>query len=180
MLHKVRAVTESLRSASFQRRVLGWLIACFGERISFDITERNYRFLEEALELVQALGLKREEAHWLVSYVYNRPAGDSRQEVGGALVTLCALCIANGYDLEELGEEEVARIWTKLDKIREKQAGKPRHSPLPAGSELKYNLQPLEAALRNWRGIYEITQPSNVREESHKDLAKAIDGYFGG
>src|SRR4051794_3958497 len=39
----------------FQPRVQPWLVACFGAEIAGDRIERNHRFIEEALELVQAL-----------------------------------------------------------------------------------------------------------------------------
>ena len=77
-----------------QSRVLPWMLACFGPTIPFDKTERNHRFLEEALELVQSIGCTQSEAHQLVDYVYGRPAGEPSQEVGGVMVTLAALCIA--------------------------------------------------------------------------------------
>ena len=48
------------------------------------------------------------------------------------MVTLAALCLANGIDMHEAGETELARIWTKVEQIRTKQAAKPKHSPLPA------------------------------------------------
>lgn len=115
----------------FQERVDEWLLACFGEEISRDRTERNHRFLEEALELVQTLGCTVSEAHQLVDYTYNRPVGVPRQEVGGVMVTLAALCLANGLDMQELGEDELIRVWKKVEQIRTKQAAKPKHSPLP-------------------------------------------------
>ncbi|WP_457817370.1 hypothetical protein, partial [Staphylococcus aureus] len=34
-------------------------------------------------------------------------------------------------DMHAAGETELARIWTKVDQIRAKQAAKPKHSPLP-------------------------------------------------
>ena len=46
----------------FQYRVAQWMTACFGPVISADVTERNHRFLEEALELVQAKGCTASEA----------------------------------------------------------------------------------------------------------------------
>jgi Ni2+-binding GTPase involved in maturation of urease and hydrogenase len=116
---------------SFQERVQPWLIACFGELIAGDKEERNHRFLEEALELVQASGCSREEAHQLVDYVYNREIGEQHQEVGGVMVTLAALCLANKLDMHKCGEIELERIWTKVEKIRAKQAAKPKFSPLP-------------------------------------------------
>jgi hypothetical protein len=115
---------------SFQGRTKDWLLACFGEAISADKTERNHRFLEEALELVQANGTTVTEAYQLVGYVYGRPAGEPQQEVGGVLLTLAALCSANDFDMLNCGEVELARVWTKVEKIRSKQAAKPKLSPL--------------------------------------------------
>lgn len=116
----------------FQRRVQPWMLACFGAEISADKAERNHRFIEEALELVQATGCTADEAHQLVDYVYGRPVGDPAQEVGGVMVTLAALCLAHDMDMHGAGETELARIWTKVEQIRAKQAAKPKHSPLPA------------------------------------------------
>ncbi|WBO23980.1 hypothetical protein [Sphingomonas abietis] len=116
---------------TFQTRVGPWLLECFGEMIAGDREERNHRFLEEALELVQACGCTASEAHQLVDYVFDRLVGDPAQEVGGVMVTLAALCLANGLDMHRAGEIELARIWAKVDAIRAKQAAKPRHSPLP-------------------------------------------------
>lgn len=106
-------------------------MVCFGGMIAGDREERNHRFLEEALELVQACGCPAEDAHQLVDYVYGRPVGEPTQEVGGVMVTLAALCLANGIDMAASGETELARIWTKVDAIRAKQAAKPKGSPLP-------------------------------------------------
>lgn len=116
---------------AFQQRVQPWMLACFGEEISRDVIERNHRFLEEALELVQSTGCTASEAHQLVDYVYGRDVGDPPQEVGGVMVTLAALCLATGMDMHSAGETELARVWTKVEKIRAKQAAKPKHSPLP-------------------------------------------------
>ncbi|SAI59088.1 Uncharacterised protein [Bordetella ansorpii] len=119
--------------ASFQARVQPWMMECFGAEISADREERNHRFLEEALELVQACGCTATEAHQLVDYVFGRPVGEPAQETGGVMVTLAALCLANGLDMYEAGERELARISVPetVAKIRAKQAAKPRHSPLP-------------------------------------------------
>lgn len=116
---------------SFQSRVEPWLLACFGETIAGDKVERNHRFLEEALELVQSCGCTQSEAHQLVDYVFSRPVGDPPQETGGVMVTLAALCRAQGLNMHEAGDVELARIWTKVEAIRAKQAAKPKHSPLP-------------------------------------------------
>lgn len=117
---------------SFQDRVQPWMMACFGPEISSDTIERNHRFLEESLELVQACGCTQSEAHQLVDYVYGDHIGEPKQEAGGVMVTLAALCLAHGIDMHEAGETELSRIWTMVEKIRTKQAAKPKHSPLPA------------------------------------------------
>ncbi|WP_443698617.1 hypothetical protein [Pseudomonas sp.] len=115
----------------FQSRVQPWMLECFGEAIASDTQERNHRFLEEALELVQSNQCTADEAHQLVDYVYGRPVGEPSQEVGGVMVTLAALCLAAGLDMHAAGETELARIWTKVEQIRAKQAAKPAMSPLP-------------------------------------------------
>lgn len=146
-------------SQKFQQRVQPWMMACFGPEISADRIERNHRFLEEALELVQACGCSASEAHQLVDYVFGRPVGELVQEAGGAMVTLAALCLANGLDMHAAGETELARIWTKVEAIRAKQAAKPKHSPLPVAPAAPavdaetIHLQDLKNALANCKAL---------------------------
>lgn len=116
---------------TFQQRVHLWMVECFGTKIAADRQERNHRFLEESLELVQSLGCTASEAHQLVDYVFGRPVGEASQETGGVMVTLAALGLANDLDMRACGEAELARVWTKVEQIRAKQAAKPKHSPLP-------------------------------------------------
>ncbi|WP_321878433.1 Lar family restriction alleviation protein [Paraburkholderia bannensis] len=125
---------ETPSDMPFQARVQPWMMECFGAEISADRAERNHRFFEEATELVQACGMTASEAHQLVDYTFGRPVGEPHQEVGGVMVTLAALCLANSMDMHTDGETELARI-TRPDmviRIRAKQASKPKHSPLPA------------------------------------------------
>lgn len=118
---------------TFQGRVRAWMVNCFSMQVCRDTTERNHRFLEEALELVQSLGCTASEAHQLVDYVFGRPVGEPRQEVGGVRVTLSALCSAVDIWEDDAAERELARIEDPevMEKIRAKQASKPKHSPLP-------------------------------------------------
>jgi len=116
---------------AFQQRVQPWMMECFGVEHAADRKKRNQHFLEEALELVQSTGWTQSEAHQLVDYVYGRPWGEPAQEVGGVMVTLAALCLANGLDMHQAGESELARIWSNVDIIRARQAAKPSFSPLP-------------------------------------------------
>lgn len=140
---------------SFQSRVAVWMQKCFGQVISADTVERNHRFLEEALELVQACGCSHSEAHQLVDYVFGRPVGEMHQEVGGVQVTLAALCEAQGLDMHRDGETELERINdpVTVEKIRAKQAAKPKHSPLPqqmaSMDELKKDAERYRK-MRNW------------------------------
>lgn len=117
--------------SDFQSRVYQWVCSCFGVKVAADKVERNHRFLEESLELAQSLDCSREEAHQLVDYVFSRPIGEPYQEVGGVMLTLAALCQANDLDMMVSGETELERVWTKIEKIREKQANRPNNSPLP-------------------------------------------------
>lgn len=117
--------------SAFQHKINHWMLQCFGDVISKDRQERNHRFLEEALELVQSCGCSISEAHQLVDYVFGRPAGEKGQEVGGVMVTLAALATANGIDVGVQAEMERDRIWKKMEQIRKKHATKPKHSSLP-------------------------------------------------
>lgn len=134
----------------FQQRVYDWTTKVFGYDVAHNVRERGFRFTEEALELAQAVGVTRDEAATLVDYVFNRPVGDVRQEIGGVMVTLAAL--ANVYGHEDGEEEspcidigfhakaELKRIEQPevMQKIREKQATKPKaDGPLPGSSEPK-------------------------------------------
>jgi hypothetical protein len=113
---------------SFQHRCRQWILRCFTEEIADDSVERNYRFFEEATELVQSLGMSAVECHRLVEYVYSRPIGDPQQESGGVSVTHAVLCCANGIDQAHEAEVELRRILQPeiMEKIRKKQAAKPR------------------------------------------------------
>ena len=120
--------------STFQKGVDSWMVACFGEEISADRLERCDRFIEEALELTQTNpAFTADRAHALVDYVFGRPVGETHQEVGGVMVTLAALCSALDIDMDDAGDFELARVWTKVEAIREKQKAKPTGSALPIG-----------------------------------------------
>ena len=133
-----REGAEAMRDAeptsdnvSFQDRVDPWMQACFGAEISADKLERGDRLLEEVLELLQSGDYPPERIAALTKYVWAREIGEPAQEVGGVMVTLAAYCLAHGLNMHTAGETELARIWTKVDKIRAKQAAKPKGSALP-------------------------------------------------
>ncbi len=164
----------------FQARVQPWLMACFGEMIAGDREERNHRFLEEALELVQACGCSDGEAHQLVNYVFGRDVGEPAQEVGGVMVTLAALCLANDLDMHVNAETELARIWTKVEAIRAKQAAKPKHSPLPAVSTAALAPGPLYTYETAWEELVE--KDDRTSPEEYPDMClitrEELRGYM--
>lgn len=116
---------------NYQQKVEEWLVACFPPESWANKNERVHRFLEEALELAQAHGCSKEDAVTLVSYVYGRPVGQPEAETGGVLVTLAALCSATEIEMVGAGERELAKNWSRIEAIRQKQASKPPGSPLP-------------------------------------------------
>lgn len=109
-----RAIRES---ESYQSEVHRWALECFGRECVMDTAERNMRFAEEAMELVQACGMPRRAAHAMVDWVYERPAGTPFAEVGGVMTTLTALCTAHGVDLDRAAYAELRRVWKQKDKI---------------------------------------------------------------
>lgn len=128
----------------YQTRVRSWMLECFGVSIAGDRSERNHRFLEEALELVQSCGCTESEAMLLVQYVFSRPVGEVSQELGGTMVTLAALAAAHGLNMHRAGEAELARILQPdvMDRIRQKQLAKPSMSPLPGAYPGRALFQP--------------------------------------
>lgn len=119
----------------YQNRVNDWMQACFGKEISADQLERGDRLLEEVLELLQSNGYPSNRVNALKNYVWNRPPGEPHQEVGGVMVTLAAYCNAHSLSMQQAAEDELERVWTKVEKIRAKQAAKPTGSALPVAQE---------------------------------------------
>ena len=111
---------------TLQKETADWVVKTFGEASSNDTVERPLRFLEESLELVQSMGLTKEEALNVVNYVYDRPVGETFQEIGGVLLTLSALASAVKVSLGDAWTIELIRAKANVDKILAKQASKPK------------------------------------------------------
>jgi len=86
--------------------------------------ERAYRFFEEAGELFQAVGMTREDALRVVDYVFGRTIGEVSQEIGGVMITLCALASQQNADVQDSMQTEYERI--TRPEIQEKIRGKQR------------------------------------------------------
>lgn len=114
------------RRVGYQARVGQWITETFDADTCSNQIERAMRFLEESLELCQALGMTHLEVVKVAEYVYGRPVGVPEQEVGGVCVTLAALCHVVGIDEAAEAERELARIDTPemKAKIAAKQVSK--------------------------------------------------------
>jgi hypothetical protein len=99
-----------LRGAT-QRQIVNVGVRSFGLDNMTNREERLLRFLEEALELVRAGGLKYDKALAVVEYEYGRTKGpDIEQEFGGAACTLFAAADAHDFDLLDCVSKEVRRV----------------------------------------------------------------------
>lgn len=112
----------------FQSKAWSWACRAFGPETAGDVKLRALRFIEEAIELVQACALDSEDIRMMTHIVYSRPPGDVAQEVGGVEVTLAVLCAATGTLLRAAADRELARVHTPevMQKVRNRQASKPK------------------------------------------------------
>lgn len=108
---------------NFQSGVRKWMLECFGEESIGALDERKFRFMEEAIELFQSLNGSKEDILTLCDYVYNRPMGEVKQEIGGTLLTLAGICNAMDVDGNELGMSELRRVKEKSASIKRKREG---------------------------------------------------------
>lgn len=68
------------------------------------------RFLEESLELIQAIGLTKSDVFSVLAHVYSKPEGEVSQDIGGVGVTLLALSESTGISFDWALEREITRI----------------------------------------------------------------------
>lgn len=89
-----------------------WCIVTFGADCH-TVPHRGLRMIEEAFEACQAAGVTREQCLKVMDYVYARPVGDLRQELGGLGITLLALAHAAGISADHAEREEFLRVLSK-------------------------------------------------------------------
>lgn len=109
----------------YQERIDNWMLETFGEEVLSDRKERAHRFAEEAIELLQAVGYTKEELQNMMNYVYERPVGEIRQEVGGTIHCLSALCTAHHINISHEAQAVMHYCEANSAKIREKHFNKP-------------------------------------------------------
>jgi NTP pyrophosphatase (non-canonical NTP hydrolase) len=96
-----------------QARVFEWCVAAFGVDHSTNVEQRGLRLAEEAIEAAQAAKCDPATLHKLIDYIYAKPPGDLKQELGG--VGLCVMAMANaaGFSADAAEEIEIARVLAK-------------------------------------------------------------------
>lgn len=107
------------------KRVRQFLLDAFPDDPVIRPKVRVLRFLEEALELAQSIGITKEKALEQLEYTYARPIGEPRQEFGGTVFTLAAVGLALDMDLDTAGHDAVDEAYGRIEQIREKQKTKP-------------------------------------------------------
>lgn len=114
-----------MKLGNYQILAFAWLCRCFGKEIARNKRERAFRFGEEAIELLQASELSKDDVINLVNYVYSREIGDPVDEIGGAIVCLTVLAEVHNVDLEMASEHALQKCEVNSEKIRTKGIAKP-------------------------------------------------------
>lgn len=96
-----------------QEVAVGWSIEAFGQEQSTNLEQRGLRLLEEAIEAAQAAGVRQGMAHNLVQYVFSRPVGHIRQELGGVGICTLILAYAANVSADACEEMELQRVLSK-------------------------------------------------------------------
>jgi hypothetical protein len=175
LLHCLAQHEDTLKGR-IQERATRWAVETFPPEVVSDRRERAYRFLEEALELVQSLDIERKDAEKLVDYVFSRPVGIPSQELGGTMVTLSVLSSAIGMDMLACGVTELTRCERPevRARIQAKQVSKrllmshfpPNTEPPTIIDEIKFVDSVLEAGDN---GIWPEWPPTLFDEVQHMD-----------
>lgn len=119
-LSKVSGPTSDRSPYSFQNRAYHWQVAMLGEKRGMDPIDRGRRFVEEALEFSQSIGVTIGDVRLIADAVYGKPKGDPTAECGAALFTLAMAATTAGVQLLSAGETELERVTAKLEDIRSK------------------------------------------------------------
>jgi hypothetical protein len=98
---------------NIQDEVRSWVERCFGASQAHDARVRGLRLLEESIEFAQASGVELEKAQELARFIYSRPAGNVKQELGGVAITALAAASAHGLSFTDTLHCEHQRIMAK-------------------------------------------------------------------
>lgn len=78
------------------------------------------------MELAQAMEVTRWQALKLLWYVFRRPVGEVRQELGGVVFTLVGVANSLNMNIIREGHRSVDEAYGRIEKIRAKSKTKPR------------------------------------------------------
>lgn len=95
-----------------QDQVGKWVEETFGAAHAHNVDQRALRFLEEAIELFQALGGNREYLNRVADVVYSKPLGDISMEIGQVGLSLLSIGHTVDIDVDQCERNEVARVET--------------------------------------------------------------------
>lgn len=93
----------------WQPKMVKWVRTRLGYE-AMDPHERGMRFGEESFELLQAIGLTKEELIKLMDHVYSKEPGRVGQEIGGCVTTLLPLAESQNVDMNIAALMEIDRI----------------------------------------------------------------------
>lgn len=107
-----------------QKRAFEWARSVYGDRVR-NHRYQAFRFLEEAVELVQTQGLSVEDCQRVVAYVMARKAGQTSIEVGDVRFTLDILAENLGISVDGCHATTINRVkGIPPEKAREKDDAK--------------------------------------------------------
>lgn len=92
-----------------QRVAFAWACQTYGV-VTRKARYQGFRFIEECLELVQALGLTRDDVIRVVDYVFQRKVGEVRIEIGDVRLCTDILAEAVGHDSDDCYDECLMRV----------------------------------------------------------------------
>lgn len=109
-----------------QLQVVQWVRATLGDDALDNPIERSLRASEEVIELAQACGADAATLHRLVDYVFARPIGDPKQEIGGCMMTIYTVAESLDVVADLVLDDELERAWTPeiMERVRRRQAEK--------------------------------------------------------
>lgn len=98
---------------NYQLAVKTWYDSLFrGTREEHTTKVLCMRFMEEAMELAQAVGLTQDDLVRQMRYTYSRPKGEVPQEIAGVMLTLQHVANDHIIDIQDEALAELERVDT--------------------------------------------------------------------
>lgn len=95
-----------------QEAIVEWGVRAFGANMAAP-DRRAIRLCEETFEVAQAIGLPKDQVHALLDYVYAKPVGDIKTELGDVGICLMALASSLNLNMDMVERIRVEEILTK-------------------------------------------------------------------